>query len=479
VTTRARLVLVLAGGLVLAALAAGLPGPSASTATGRTSLARPAPRRTPGLNGIHKIRHVIVIMEENRSFDSYFGTYPGADGIPMSNGKPTVCVPNGVGDCVLPFHNTGLRDAGGAHGPQAGRDAVNGGKMDGFIRVTYGSRIRRCGRTPSWSGCAVLRRPNVMSYHDRHEIPNYWAYARNFVLDDHMFEPNWGWSLPAHLWLVSGWSAKCTDPHDPSTCSTNLEGPTNGPSSILRSYPRGPLYGWTDLTYVLHDHHVSWASYVVRGAAPDCFSGPVTCYTKLAGVNTPGFWNVLPGFADVRQNGQVAAASRPISAFYTAAAHGTLPSVSWVTPNWRDSDHPGASIVSGQAWVTRVIDAVMEGPNWSSSAIFLAWDDWGGFYDHVAPPRVDASGYGLRVPAITISPYARRGLVDHQVLSFDAYLKFIEDDFLGGARLDPKTDGRPDPRPDVRERAPRLGDLTREFDFTRPPRKPLTLPLHP
>jgi phospholipase C len=125
--------------------------------------------------------------------------------------------------------------------------------------------------------------------------------------------------------------------------------------------------------------------------------------------------------------------------------------------------------------VTRLVNAAMRSKDWSSTAIFLAWDDWGGFYDHVRPPVVDQNGYGLRVPAIVISPYARAGYIDHQVLSFDAYVKFIEDDFLGGQRLDPTTDGRPDPRPDVRENAPILGDLTRDFDFTQTPRRPLIL----
>jgi phospholipase C len=121
----------------------------------------------------------------------------------------------------------------------------------------------------------------------------------------------------------------------------------------------------------------------------------------------------------------------------------------------------------------------MQAPDWKSTAIFLAWDDWGGFYDHVVPPRVDANGYGLRVPGLVVSPYARTGYVDHQVLSFDAYLRFIEDDFLGGARLDPATDGRPDPRPTVREDVPVLGDLRRDFDFSRTPQPPLVLPRHP
>jgi phospholipase C len=153
--------------------------------------------------------------------------------------------------------------------------------------------------------------------------------------------------------------------------------------------------------------------------------------------------------------------------------------VSWVTPDWADSNHPGAPIAQGQAWVTKLVNAVMRGPDWKSTAIFLAWDDWGGFYDHVAPPVVDRNGYGLRVPGLVISPYARRGFVDHQTLSFDAYLKFIEDDFLGGRRIDPQTDGRPDPRPDVRENAQILGDLTRDFDFRQQPRRPILLPVHP
>jgi phospholipase C len=426
--------------------------------------------------GIHKICHVVVIMEENRSFDSFFGTYPHADGIPMKNGLPTVCVPNGVGQCVKPFlDRNGDDDSGGAHGPLAGQKDVNGGRMDGFIRITDGELIRACRRNRRSAACAQLRRPNVMSYHDAGQIPNYWKYARNFVLQDHMFEPNWGWSLPAHLWLVSGWSAQCRDPYRPSTCRTNLRGPGDGPSATLRRYRHGPLYGWTDLTYLLHKYRVSWASYVQRGAADDCLSGPIKCYTSLKGSSTPGMWDPLPDFTDVRQDHQKSAAEEPLSRFYGQARRGRLPNVSWVTPDWADSNHPGAPIGQGQAWVTKLVNAVMKSPDWNSSAIFLAWDDWGGFYDHVKPPVVDSQGYGLRVPGLVISPFARRGYVDHQTLSFDAYLKFIEDDFLGGARIDPKTDGRPDPRPDVRENEPILGDLTSDFDFGQKPRRPILL----
>jgi len=133
----------------------------------------------------------------------------------------------------------------------------------------------------------------------------------------------------------------------------------------------------------------------------------------------------------------------------------------------------------GQSYVTSLINAVMQSPDWDSTAIFLAWDDWGGYYDHVKPPQVDKYGYGVRVPAMTISPYAKKGYIDHQILSFDAYLKFIEDVFLDGQRLDPATDGRPDPRPNVRENQPILGDLASNFDFSQAPRAPFLLPVHP
>jgi hypothetical protein len=193
---------------------------------------------------------------------------------------------------------------------------------------------------------------------------------------------------------------------------------------------------------------------------------------------TPGIWNPLPYFDTVNNDRQVGNI-QSVANFYSAAARGHLPAVSWIVPSDDNSEHPPSSIAAGQSYVTSLVNSIMRSPDWPSTAIFLAWDDWGGFYDHVAPPAVDQNGYGLRVPGIVISPYARQGFVDHQTLSFDAYAKFIEDDFLHGQRLDPKTDGRPDPRPDVRENNPILGDLTQDFDFSQAPRFPEILPVHP
>jgi phospholipase C len=400
------------------------------------------------------IQHVIVIMQENRSFDSYFGTYPGADGIPMRHGVPTVCCPDPVtGQCVKPFHNPSDLNLGGPHGETAAVRDIDGGKMDGFVAE---------------SKVASFFSIDVMGYHDAREIPNYWAYARAFVLQDHMFEPNASWSLPAHLFMVSAWSAVCTVPGDPESCTNALQNPKlPGPTTH---------YAWTDLTYLLHRDHVSWAYYLSAGTEPDCEDDAAICPPKSQSLSVPGIWNPLPDFDTVRQDGELANI-RPTADFLARAKDGTLPAVSWIVPNAVVSEHAPGLVSVGQRYVTTLVNAVMQGPAWEDSVIFISWDDWGGFYDHVMPPVVDENGYGLRVPGLVISAWARRGHIDHQVLSFDAYLKFIEDLFLGGQRLDPATDGRPDSRPDVRENTRQLGDLLRDFDFAHGPRRPLVLPV--
>ncbi|MEA2349949.1 MAG: hypothetical protein QOG86_890 [Thermoleophilaceae bacterium] len=437
----------------------------------------PAPAGIVGVRDpIHKIEHVVMIVQENRSFDSYFGTYPGANGIPRRHGKPTVCVPDQrAGICWRPYHDPRNRNGGGPHGAQNAKRVVHGGRMDGFITEAQHAPHRCVNRNdPVCSPAASL---DVMGYHDSREIPNYWAYARQFVLQDRMFESVASWSLPVHLSMVSGWSARCKRANDPFSCTNALAGPA-GPAGFLAD-GRRPHYGWTDITTLLHRARVSWRYYVFKGREPDCAQDEaLSCDPVSQSAATASIWNPLPDFDTVKKNRQRGNV-QSISRFYKAANEGDLPAVSWVIPNDRVSDHPPAKISAGQAYVTGLINSIMRGPDWSSTAIFLTWDDWGGFYDHVAPPKVDENGYGLRVPALVISPYAKRGYIDHQTLSFDAYLKFIEDDFLGGQRLDPMTDGRPDPRPTVREAAPELGDLRRAFDFSQEPRPPLILNPHP
>jgi phospholipase C len=264
----------------------------------------------------------------------------------------------------------------------------------------------------------------------------------------------------------------------PSSCRNAPQSP-GLPTDFPGSTGSDPIYAWTDITYLLHKHGVSWGYYVVNGSEPDCENdAAMSCAAIGQNSTTPGVFNPLPYFDTVKDDGQLGNI-QSVGNFYTAAKAGRLPAVSWVEPSAEVSEHPPSPVSFGQSYVTSLINAVMKGPDWSSSAIFLAWDDWGGFYDHVAPPTVDVNGFGLRVPGLVISPYARHGLIDHQVLSFDAYDKFIEDDFLNGQRLDPLTDGRPDPRLSVRENASLLGNLMSDFDFNQRPLRPVILPVHP
>jgi phospholipase C len=347
--------------------------------------------------------------------------------------------------------------------------------MDHFAAAAQGAQGGTCttGEDPI---CAMGVHGDVMGYHTADEIPSYWKYAQKFVLQDHMFQSDLSWSLPSHLYMVSGWSAVCMKQRDPMSCTTRDRNVGLPPAYVGPGQPpHGPDFAWTDITYLLWKQGISWGYYVYPGTQPDCVDDKVTCRALPQNAQTPGIWNPLPYFDTVRADHQLKNI-QPISNFYVAAQKGTLPAVSWVTPADAVSEHPPASVGVGQNYVTGLINTIMQGPDWNSTAIFLTWDDWGGFYDHLAPPKVDQTGYGLRVPGLVISPYAKQGYIDHQTLSFDAYLKFIEDDFLGGQRISPKTDGRPDSRPVVRENASILGNLINDFDFTQSPRGPVILP---
>ena len=482
----------------------------------------PAPVRLVRHDGIHRIKHVVVIMQENRSFDSYFGTFPGADGLPAKDGRFSVCVPDPQrGTCQYPYHDAAQVNGGAQHNDDSSKADTDGGRMDGFVRTAERPGGRACGLTAPV--CESSAPPDVMGYHDAREIPNYWRWAHDYTLQDHMFEPTASWSLPQHLYMISGWSARCTRGGDPMSCVNDDElggfktsqisqGRSSGgrlatPWSVrpvtrclarhgIRREPYGldlrqphepdalalcrhlappgerakltqyGNYAWTDMTWLMHRKGVSWGYYTHGGLPPEDAK------------DTPEIWNPLPSFTTVRRDGQEGNVQN-VAQFLSAARRGRLPAVSWVVPDEIHSEHSPATPADGQRYVTRLIDSVMRGSDWNSTAIFLTWDDWGGFYDHLPPPRVDGNGYGIRVPAMVISPYAKLHHVDHQTLSFDAFNKFIEDDFLGGQRLDPRTDGRPDPRPDVRENNPILGDLVRDFDFDHPPRPPEPLPLNP
>ena len=461
--------------LVLAAmLAAGCSPASGESGSTTSSPAGPSPG--PELTKLEQaqlhLKHLVFIVQENRSFDHYFGTFPGANGFPMRNGRPSVCVPDPIAHaCVRPYHTSEQLQEGGPHAQRHSELDVNGGRMDGFVRTVvdsplYCSDHRDASRCRDYLG--PQGQPDVMSYHTAKEIPNYWRYARTFVLQDRMFAPADSWTLPAHLFLVSAWAARCSDARDPMSCVSNLE--LVDQFHTMRSHEDVPIWAWTDITYLLWEQGVEWGYYV---GDDTCFFDPCPDQGQRRTVSQQ---NPLPWFTTIRETGQMDRI-QDHAKFYKAAANGTLPSVSWVMPYNGVGEHPasGAPIWRGQAHVTHVVNALMKGPDWNETAVFLTWDDWGGFYDHVRPPRVDLNGYGIRVPGLLISPWARAGLIDSQTLSFDAYLKLIEDLFLDSERLNPATLSRPDSRPTVREKASILGDLLKEFDFSQEPLPPLIL----
>jgi phospholipase C len=399
-------------------------------------------------SSIPQLQHIIIIMQENRSFDSYFGTYPGANGIPMHNGHPTICNPDPITHkCVYSFHQTDLITAGGPHDTPTFLAQLDGGKMDGFEREA------RRHHFPA---------DEVMGYYDSNELPDYWNFAANYVLQDAMFSSATEWSMPEHLYLISQWSAECSVLNDPMSCS-NFD-----PRHLAQ--PGG--FAWTDITWLLHAANVPWKYYVFTGQSPDVINPSED--DGVHGIYVPqdpsiaSDWNPLPAFSDVAEDGQLGNIVDG-KTFKTDAANGTLPAVSWVVPNRGHSEHPPVSPIAGMQYVTSLVNDVMNGPDWNTSAIFVVWDEFGGYFDHVPPPQVDWSGYGFRVPALVISPWAKHGYIDNQVLSFDAYDKLIEDLFLSSQRLDPLSDGRPDPRPDVRENYPGLGNLLNDFSFSQTP----------
>jgi phospholipase C len=440
------------------------------------------PAASSATSGPSQIKHIVVIVQENRSFDHFFGTFPGADGIPAG-----ACLPDPeTRDCVPTFHDASDRNTGLPHGYTSALADINGGAMDGFVKVATGGKASDC-ILPHDPVCTLPDAgTEATGYHDQHEIPNYWDYAKQFVLQDHMYEPAPSYTLPAHLYLVSAWSATCNKAGDPMSCATDMTAPGG-----VAGVPNAKQYAWTDITWLFKRGGVSWNYYVSPGTIPDCQDEAAAyCVPVEQKVGSQSIFNPLPEFSDVQSTGQLDKIQTADN-FIDAAQAGTLPDISWVVPSNTNSDHPDALVSRGQSWVSTLVNAVMTGPDWDTSAIFVVWDDWGGFYDHSVPPTksdlgipasADDPGYGIRVAAMVISPFAKQGFIDHQVYSFDAYLKFMEDVFLSGQRLDPLTDGRPDSRPDVRENfVP--GDLADPvngpFDFSQSPRAPYLLPVYP
>ncbi len=442
------------------------------------------------------IEHVIIIVQENRSFDNYFGTFPGADGTPAGTCVPLDPAKPKLG-CVAPFHDPHDANAGGPHGSSFAQADIDDGitiaKFDGFLLSQRTGKLGGiCKLHPNNPLCAGLadgvKRHDAVGFHNADEVPNYWTYATNFVLQDRMFAGVRAWSWPTHLDLVSEWAANCTDNQNALTCSTAL--PPNAPTKTT-------AIPWVSLFQLMDVHKVSWKYYLGFGTEPDCIDGEMTCAPQIQTAKLVSYWNPVRLFNYVKQQGSVYENDHdvPLEQFLVDINNNQLPQVSWIAPSEAYSEHPPSGITAGMEYVTSLVNAVMDSPYWANTAIFITWDDWGGFYDHVVPPNVDRNnsatpvqGFGIRVPGLMISAFARRGMIDHALYSDDSYATFIEDLFMGGARLDPAQLGNPDNRPDIRDaltsvtfldgHGEPIGNLMTEFDFTQKPLPRLVLSTH-
>jgi len=407
----------------LGLLASGLLGDTLPVIGKRTA---PAPPLTAARA---KIKHVVFVLLENHSFDSVFGRYPGADGAssaPVAGGGriPLLHAP--------PFfwHDIG-------HDRSDALAAIDGGKMDGFSRVGSGDL-----------------NGDRMAYqqYDASDIPAFWSYARRFTLGDHMFSSMAGGSFSNHLYTVAaqagGIVSNVQNWHNGWGCDSSAGSyALRQPSSDSRALTgASPCVNFPSLVDTMQRAHVSWRYYA---DVP-----PHLGY----------IWSALDAFPTVRKTKLWTTNVLDQAGFQADARAGRLPAFTWVTPPYGASDHPPYSGCESENWFTTKMDALMRGPQWGSTAVYLVWDDFGGFYDHVAPPKLDNLGLGPRVPFLLISPYAKPGYVGHDTYSFESVLKTFEE--LAG--LPPLT---------ARDRAAR--DTLDLFDFSRRPASPLVLGTRP
>jgi phospholipase C len=344
------------------------------------------------------IQHIVILVQENHAFDNYFGTYPGANGL---NATVALPVEKGSNVTVSPFHLSSLGGFSLDASKGAAREAYDNGTMDGFVSAEHTN--------------------DTMGYYDSRDIPYYWDYASQFVLVDNFFTSVMGPSLPNHLYLIAGQSG-------------NL---TGNARNIKLSFPV--------IMDELDSGGITWKYY--SGSARD-----------FARFNQT---NPLPAFTSFQTNTSRLQNLAPNSAFTSDIRNGTLPNVTWVMPMASQDEEPPHDVTAGEHYVVSTINTIMQSKYWNSTAIFVTWDDWGGWYDHIAPPQLDYFGLGFRVPCLVISPYAKQGFVDHTQTDFTSILKFIETDYS---------------LPPLTSRDAAASSMQEAFDFSQAPRTPLVLP---
>jgi phospholipase C len=393
-----------------------------------------------------KIKHIVFIVKENRTFDTMFGTFPGVDGTTtgqMCNGKTVKLKP--AGDTALDV----------PHSFTAGLRAINGGRMNCFDLMSPDDKTR----------------PYVQL--QQSDIPNYWQYAKHFVLDDRFFSSVYGPTGPEQLWTVSAQTDRFVEQEREGQYGTN------GVAREFCDDKTERAYSFKDLTpaqqneaYALQELPNIPALTTFWETRWPCADIPsVPGQLQAAGVSWKYYrgdnsWvDPLRQISTVRNSPAAWRNRVPVEQFVKDVQAGHLPDVSWVTPSFVDSDHPPMSICQGENWTVRQVNSIMQSQYWKDTAIVLVWDDYGGFYDHVVPPHVDLFGYGLRVPMLLISPFVDPH-VDSRTLDFTSVLRLIQ-------RLH---DLPPlDTSSGMTQRNAQASDMVDLFDFLGKPQKPLVL----
>ncbi len=350
------------------------------------------------------IKHVVYVMLENRSLNHMFGLFPGTTdttriGVVDGREVPLITAPEWF-PSDLP------------HDRAASLNDINGGKMDGFAM---------------YEGVPAI--DYSMSVHELDTMQNWWHWAGNFVLCDHVFSSASSASYPNHLYMIAGTSGGAFDnPENDNTGPGPGLAKTWGCDAIdgafvkLYDYEKGdanpdayrssrPCFAFDTQGQQLSRTHVDWAFY----SADEHETGYI--------------WSAYSAVHDVFHTHLWDEHVRDVDDLVDDIKAGRLPSVTWVTPRYENSDHPPYSTIWAQNWASTVVNAIMTSPLWPTTAIFITWDEWGGSYDPLEPPKVDALGLGVRVPMLLISPWANRGMIDHEVGEFCSPHRFIADNF--------------------------------------------------
>ena len=353
------------------------------------------------LTSLQKIQHVIVIFQENRTPDNLFHGLPNADIASAGLNSQGQTIP------LAPIPLATRYDLDHSH--HAFVTMYDSGRMDGADHI-------RVSCTPRGSACSPSN--PQFAYVDPEEVVPYFELAKQYTFADRMFQTNQGPSFPAHQFIISGTSAPTPTSNLFAAENTIFgTGCTAPPRASVRMIdPAGnesrkqyPCFEHRTLTDLLDERQISWRYYAP--SANSIWTAPNAIRHMRVGISW--YRNV------VLQQKQV----------LTDIANGQLAVVSWVIPTGQVSDHPIFNDGSGPSWVAAVVNAIGNSQYWSNTAIFITWDDWGGWYDHVAPPVINSYEYGFRVPLIVVSPYAKAGYVSHKMHHFGSILKFIEKNF--------------------------------------------------